>query len=320
MKSAIAAFLVLMKIWLPNDNIQLADGTYTIYAKNTNFVLDNFKMGITESCSHNVLTNPLTHTSHNNQKFLVASVETGYYSIVNVENGKAMTSNGGEMSLQPITGGNDQQFTLTPRDDGLFNIQSRETGRFVEAPTGAGENLFESCENHQTSQLFSFLPSNKVGPTITPTPIRTQDLPAPVRVTNGTTYYIQSYKTGQNLAIKDNSMVDGGNLVHASAAPSPGQQFTANRLDNGLYTITSTLNGKALTVPNSSQGEVPIVQQTLTNADNQQWKFIPEGNGFYVIESRVSNKVLQASKGNSLITQKQRTFHGSQQFRLSLTP
>ncbi|MEU6432670.1 RICIN domain-containing protein, partial [Microbispora sp. NPDC046973] len=62
---------------------------------------------------------------------------------------------------------------------------------------------------------------------------------------------------------------------------------------NAWYVLVNRNSGKALDVSNFSTADGgSLVQWTRTNANNQQWRFVDSGGGYYRVQSRHSGKVL----------------------------
>jgi hypothetical protein len=67
-------------------------------------------------------------------------------------------------------------------------------------------------------------------------------------------------------------------------------------LQNSWCKIIAKHSGKALDVSGASMGYANVLQWTWTNVDNQKWKFVPVGDGYYKIVAKHSGKVLDVSE------------------------
>lgn len=111
-----------------------------------------------------------------------------------------------------------------------------------------------------------------------------------------------------NLLISDDASGTIYKLTYNEAAPTPTPTpvpvptqtpAPAPVVDpSAYYEFIVKSSGKALDVPGASVNPIALIQWTINNGYNQQWKFVPVGSGYYKIFSRNSNLVLDIS-GNS---------------------
>ncbi|WP_182910003.1 RICIN domain-containing protein, partial [Microbispora sp. H13382] len=80
-------------------------------------------------------------------------------------------------------------------------------------------------------------------------------------------------------------------LAGAVAWTAPASAATVDT--NAWYVLVNRNSGKALDVYNFSTADGgSLVQWTRTDANNQQWRFVDSGGGYYRVQSRHSGKVL----------------------------
>ena len=88
-------------------------------------------------------------------------------------------------------------------------------------------------------------------------------------------------------------------IAFVSSVGGVKAQFSAS----SNYKIISKHSGKCLDIPDGSIGNNIIAQQFDCHGENnQQWKIIPDGNGYYTIKARHSGKCLDvwdAATGNN---------------------
>jgi hypothetical protein len=84
----------------------------------------------------------------------------------------------------------------------------------------------------------------------------------------------------------------------------PNQHWTITQVGNAsdgdpVYTITSVASGKCLDVPNGSADDnVQIQQYQCHGGPNQQWKFVPVGNGYYAIRNAATGLYFDIPSGS----------------------
>jgi len=90
---------------------------------------------------------------------------------------------------------------------------------------------------------------------------------------------------------------------------------------NGSFEIVSVHTGKVLEVAGASSGNgVSIQQNALNGFEQQQWQFVPTGDGYYFIQNILTGKVLDVTggytTGGTLMQQWQELGGANQQWRL----
>ncbi len=80
-------------------------------------------------------------------------------------------------------------------------------------------------------------------------------------------------------------------LVAAFLGAQPAEAATVDT--NASYVLVNRNSGKALDVYNRATTDgARITQWSRNDQDQQQWQFVPTGDGYYRIKSRLSGKVL----------------------------
>ena len=69
---------------------------------------------------------------------------------------------------------------------------------------------------------------------------------------------------------------------------------------NAWYVLVNRTSGKAMDDFNFATGDgAAVVQWSRSNANNQQWRFLDSGGGFYRLQNRHSGKVLDNRSSTS---------------------
>ncbi|MDX2681882.1 non-reducing end alpha-L-arabinofuranosidase family hydrolase [Streptomyces sp. NY05-11A] len=94
---------------------------------------------------------------------------------------------------------------------------------------------------------------------------------------------------------------------------------------NASYVLVNRNSGKALDVYNMATGDgARITQWTRNDQNQQQWRFVDSGGGYYRLVSRHSGKALEVSNGSTAnggpIVQRTDLNAASQQWRLADSP
>jgi len=58
-------------------------------------------------------------------------------------------------------------------------------------------------------------------------------------------------------------------------------------------------SGKCLDVPNRSSGGVNIDQWECVGGDNQKWQLIPQGNNYFILKAKHSDKCLDVRNAST---------------------
>jgi pectate lyase len=83
-------------------------------------------------------------------------------------------------------------------------------------------------------------------------------------------------------------------VVPVAVVASAGPSHAAVVDTSAFYVLTSRHSGKAIDLFNFALHDgAPIVQWARNDGQQQQWQFVPAGNGYYQIRSRLSGKALQ---------------------------
>ena len=109
-------------------------------------------------------------------------------------------------------------------------------------------------------------------------------------------------------------------IMGAAAAIGLPAASAATVNTNAWYVFVNRNSGKAMDLYNLNTADnAPIVQWARNDGNQQQWRFIDAGNGYYKVMSRLSGKILElpnANDGVQLVQNPDRNVN-QQQFRLA---
>lgn len=252
-----------------SDYRPVEDGTYTISSDlSDNIVLD------VKSASMSDQTNVQVYTSNNSsaQRFEIAYVSDGYYSIKTEHASKALDIKSGSK----INGANVQQYAWNESNaqlwkfvdagDGSYYIRSK-CGTVLDIDGGkaiSGANVYAWAVNYGKDQKWNLKKSDY----------------RPVKDGN---YVIASYAAQSQVVTEKN-----GNIQLEKFANSGQQKYRVEYIGEGFYKITNTDTKKVVDVKGGSSASNANVQTyTWNGTDAQLWKFIDAKNGSYYIKSKV---------------------------------
>lgn len=264
----------------------IEDGEYVISSiKNKNAFMANYENNIQISLIEN---NAL-------QKFKVSYVKDGYYKIVLASNGKALdvydasTKNKANLQLYKDNGTNAQLWKFVYADDDSFFIRSKlgTTVDLVSGKTTEGNNIqmYETADTSAQKWLLRKSDENTVG------------------VIEEGTYVIRNVSdVNTSLDVYGGSEKNGGNIQLYKYNDSASQHFEIYSVGDGYYKILSERSGRALDVKGGASKVGTNLQQYAWNSSKvsaQLWKFVPDGNGSYYIQSKIGT-VLDLNKNSAV--------------------
>ena len=188
--------------------------------------------------------------------------------------------------------------TLQP---GLYTIQQKSNGRFVDAHEHSGKDfalVTRPAQNNRTQQWMLI----------------------PV----GGVFTIQQKSNGRFVDAHEHSGKDFG-LVTRPAQNNDTQKWVLTRFGGpyigGLYTIQQKSNGRFVDAYQSSGEDFALVTRTAQNNDTQRWIVTPLGNNTFTIQQKSTGRFVDAheieGKDFALVT---RPAQNNDTQRWTLTP
>lgn len=128
-----------------------------------------------------------------------------------------------------------------------------------------------------------------------PDEITTSNALAAVAVDEGD-YVLQSTLAGKCLDVFANSASDDAQIQEYDCNGTTAQLFRLSKTDSGYYRIVNATTSKSL--GGSSMGQ-SLRQSDWTGSPAQQWAFVADGNGAYVITHRATGDVVDVRSANT---------------------
>lgn len=257
---------------------QIEDGVYQIQLK-SNRVLD-----VAEGSYNNTANIQIWEKSKVlQQRFHITRVNnTNYYKMTAVHSAKVIDVQGGNykfganINQYEANGTDNQYWVLQDCGDGYYNIISKANGLCIDVQSGYisqnGANVQLYYDNGTDAQKFKFIPIN---------------------IIDNDTYEIETkLNSNRILDVSDASTQEGANIQIWTADNVDQQRFILTALTTDTYKITAKHSNKALTVDTNTNN---VYQSTYSDAENQKWKIIEAGDGYYSLACKANGKVLDVS-------------------------
>ena len=275
------------------------DGIYTIKTTlNDKYVVD--VSGASKKDGANIQL--WTSTSGNNQKFQFKYMNDGSYSITPTHSNKSMDVEGNQKKagtnvLQWSSNNqNNQRWIVKDAGNGNYNIISKSSGLYLDveyAKAEKGSNIHIWTSTGGNNQKFKLVKTGNSSNTSTANTSNGSQ-----SVSNGI-YTIKCVANNDVLDVADESMKDGGNILHWGSNGAINQKFTISYTGSGDYTISALHSGKYVDVEGASKSSGANVLQWSYNGDaNQRWIIKDIGNGQYNIISKLSGMYLTVTTDN----------------------
>lgn len=275
-----------------NSKKTIEDGTYKIVAD-----LDETKVidVVAGSTKENANIQLYTDNGTDAQKFEIQYGEDGYYTIVNKNSGKPMSTTannivaGGNVFQGNQVNSDAQKWIISKSTNGTYSIFSKQSELCLDVSggnTANGTNICEYTPNGTVSQKFFLIPEENIE--------STQTLP------DGE-YNIKT-------ALNESKVIDIENesknaLVHTQiydANNALSQRFQFEYGEDGYYTITNKNSGKVLDIEYGNvQAGTYVWQYEKNNTNAQKWILKDLGNGYYNIISKLNGLYLTVENSNT---------------------
>lgn len=220
------------------------------------------------------------------QKFELAYLGNGLYTIKSAVSGKVLDVAGGSM----LAGANVQQYSgngtraqawYFVKKDGCWQICSALNGKAVSLESDKDANGVNICmkDIDDKSKSQQFIVQQK-------------------QLFDDGVYFIKSSLGNYRLSVSGASKSAGANIQIWTTNTSPGQRWKITHLGSGVYSIISANSGLAMEVANASKAYGANVRQgTYTGAASQKWVFTITSTGAVCIRNLASGLVLDVANG-----------------------
>jgi non-reducing end alpha-L-arabinofuranosidase len=307
----------------------LSDGvTYTFENQASQMLLDNYCDGCSGGATNGVQVIQYPANGLATQKWTLHSQGNGYFTMVSVQSGMCLDdpwgngtpsrtlpqSQGTSTMLwqQPCNGNPAQNWQFIPQSNSYFVIENQaataDNGRagtpmviddyFGQATQGL-QMWLDTANGQAPQNWLASLPPNASG-----SPSGT--------ISDGATYTLEN-QASQMLLDNYCDGCSGGatNGVQVIQYPANGlatQKWTLHSQGSGYFTMVSVQSGMCLddpwgngtpsrTLPQSQGTSTMLWQQPCNGNAAQNWKFIPQSNGYFVVQ----NQAATTNNGSSMV-------------------
>jgi hypothetical protein len=292
-------------------------GTYTFQNQASQLALDNDCDGCSGAATNGVEVIQNSVSGLANQQWTLHSQGNGYFTMVSTQSGLCLDdpwgngtpsrtlpqSQGTSTMLwqQPCNGETPQNWLFIPQSDSSFVIENQGA-----TTTNAGNQMvIDDYYGESTSGLQMWLDTaNGLSPQrwLASLPPNTSGSPSGT-ISDGATYTLQN-QASQLLLANDCDGCSGGptngvEVIQNSVTGLPNQQWTLHSQGNGYFTMVSKESGLCLDdpwgngtpsrqLPQSPGTSTMLWQQPCNGETPQNWEFIPQSNGYFVIENQAA--------------------------------
>ncbi len=269
----------------------VTDGTYTIStALDFNQVIDVHGA----STANHANVEIYTRNNGQNQRYKVEHVGNGYYKIVAIHSGKALTvkdssiTRGANVEQETYVGIDAQKWVIKDAGNGYYYIISKCNGLYLDLQGGvsnSGTNIEVYDANYQNWQKFKFY---------------SVDVPAEKTIETGNYVITSAMNSNKVIDVEGDIIADSTNIDLWANNGGNNQKFIITYLNDGYYTIKAFNSNKVLTVQGSSAlNGGNVVQNYYSGMDSQKWAIQATSNGYYYIISKLNGFVLDIEGATS---------------------
>lgn len=269
----------------------VTDGTYTINtALDFNQVIDVHGA----STANHANVEIYTRNNGQNQRYKVEHVGNGYYKIVAIHSGKALTvkdssiTRGTNVEQETYVGIDAQKWVIKDAGNGYYYIISKCNGLYLDLQGGvsnSGTNIEVYDANYQNWQKFKFY---------------SVDVPAEKTIETGNYVITSAMNSNKVIDVEGDIIADNTNIDLWPNNGGNNQKFIITYLNDGYYTIKAFNSNKVLTVQGSSAlNGGNVVQNYYSGMDSQKWAIQATSNGYYYIISKLNGFVLDIEGATS---------------------
>lgn len=269
-------YLLPVKPSVAKSNVSLGGGVYQI--KLLDSTTSQALMVAGSSKKDSAKVNSKASGTSMAQKWGIAGDGKGYYTIINLNSGKALTVKGGLhaattniIQKEYSKKDNAQKWSLRKNDDGSISLISKATGMALDlASDNNGAKARTYFDNGAARQKF------EVSAT-------------PITVGKKSIFSVALKKDDtMTLGMKDRSTANGGKLESSTYRKRMDQKFELEHVSGNIYTIKSIISGKNVMMKGTS-----VYQTKPADAQAQQWKAVWKGTGLSFVNVK-TGKALAA--------------------------
>ena len=295
----------------------LSDGvTYTFTNQTSQMNLDNYCDGCSGAPTDGVQVIQYPANGLETQEWTLHAQGSGYFTMVNVQSGfclddpwgngtpsRTLPQTQGTSTMlwqQPCNGNEAQNWEFIPQTNSYFVIENQAATVFN--PRAGTPMVIDDYYGEATSGLQMWLdtangltPQNWLAASTSGTPSGT--------ITDGATYTLENQASQMLL---DNycdgcsgGATDGVQVIQYPANGWATQKWTLHNQGNGYFTMVSVQSGFCLddpwgngtpsrTLPQAQGTSTMLWQQPCNGNAAQNWKFIPQSNGYFVVENQAA--------------------------------
>lgn len=290
-------------------------GTYTFQNQTSQMLLDNSCDGCSGGVTDGFQVIQYPANGYAPQQWTLHSQGNGYFTMVSVQSGLCLDDPYGNgtpsrtlpqsqgvstMLWQiPCNGQAPQNWKFIPESNSYFVIENQG----ATASNGGTQMVIDDLNGQTTQGLQMWLhPANGLPPQnwLASLPPVASGPPSGT-ISDGATYTLENQASGMLL---DNSCdgcsgvaTNGFQVIQYPANGYAPQQWTLHSQGNGYFTMVSVQSGLCLdnpwgngtpsrTLPQSQGVSTMLWQIPCNNQPPQNWKFIPQSNGYFVIENQ----------------------------------
>ena len=302
-------FKLYKNISLESEKV-IQDGTYKIISTlNQKMVLDVADGSKKENANIQLYEDNGTDA----QKFEIKYNEEGYYTIINKNSNKSMstelnnTMSGGNVFQGDEVSTDAQKWIIQKNSDSTYTIFSRQSQLCLDVSGGQaynGNNIWEYFSNGSNSQKFILLPA--------------EEIESKSIINNGEYTIKSSTNEGSVIDVNNESQSSGAYMQMNYFNNSYSQRFEVTYESDGYYTIKNKKSNKVLDIKGGNKKEGTIVQQyEKNNTDSQKWIIRDEENGDYSIISKLNGLYLTIDKSNERLEMQFKNNTANQKFKIS---
>ena len=232
----------------------------------------------------------------NAQRFEITYGEDGYYTIINKNSGKPITTQENNFAERGnVFQGNQvktdaQKWIIQKNSNGTYTFYSKQSELCIDVSNGVttdGNNIWEYTPNGSNSQKFLLVPT-------------TEKLVSNKTLENGEYTIKTNLNENKGMDVQNESK-NSGVLVQINTLNNEvSQRFNFEYGKDGYYTIKNKKSGKVLDIKGGVHTAGAYVQQYQSNGtDAQKWVLKDLGNGYYNIISKLNGLYLTVENSST---------------------